>query len=149
MKKHKKEKINTNHEQGDVMVEFAIALPIFIILMAAIGWGAWLSFTQNAADISAILALREGSFNRGENTVLTQAGPGYFTERLPAHVGPESASYVGVPQVQHLSDFRMVTLQVNGNVDFSFGPLTANHNYGGGGAGRFWLFYPGPPDPWE
>lgn len=138
-----------NLEQGDAMVEFAIALPIFIILMAAIGWGAWLSFTQNAADISAILAIREGSFNRGENTVLVQAGPGFFAERLPTHVGSKSASYVGVPQAQHLSDFRMVTLAVNGTVEFIFGPISANHDYGGGAAGRYWLFYPGPPDPWE
>jgi hypothetical protein len=43
----------------------------------------------------------------------------------------------------------MVALTVLGGQEIQFGPIKTGYTFNGGSASRHWIFYSGPPDPWE
>ncbi len=132
-----KQKIN---EHGDTVLEFAAALPLFLLLLAGIGIFAWVFWAQAAADVAAVRALNDAS---------TGAGSGSFASSLSALTNGQTAGAVGGANVSTNTGQRMVNLDVTGSIRLLFGPLDSLFNFGGGGAGRMWRFWPGPPSPWE
>ncbi len=134
---NKKHKIN---ERGDTILEFAAALPLFILLLAGIGIFAWVFWAQAAADVAAIRGLKDAS---------TGSGSGSFESSMNALTNAKTAGAVGGADVSANESQRMVNLDVAGSIRILFGPLDSIFNFGGGGAGRMWRFWPGPPSPWE
>ena len=135
--------------RGSSILEFAASLPLFLILLAAFGFAVWTFWAQTAADVAAVRAVREASFNRGGDIVLPLAGFGYYNQSVATLTGGRTAARISDPQVNHHPDFRMLTFTFWGSGDTHFGPLTGTHAFAGGSAGRWWIFYAGPPDPWE
>jgi hypothetical protein len=138
-----------NVERGDAILEFAAALPLFILLLAGIGIFSWLFWAQAAADVAAIRGLKEASLNRGGDATSPGSGAASFRSSMGALTGSRTAGAVGDAHVSVSGAERMVNLAVTGSVQLLFGPLSSSFNFGGGGAGRVWRFWPGPPDPWE
>ncbi len=143
---HKKRK---NLERGDTILEFAAALPLFILLLAGIGIFSWLFWAQAAADVAAIRGLKEASLNRGGDAISPGSGAASFRSSMGFLTGSRTAGAVGDANVSVSGTERMVHFDVTGSVRLSFGPLNSIFNFGGGGAGRMWRFWPGPPNPWE
>jgi hypothetical protein len=143
------DKNRKNLERGDAILEFAAALPLFILLLAGIGIFSWLFWAQAAADVAAMRALQEASVNRGADAINPGAGAKSFQSSIGTLTGGRTAGAVGGASVSTNAARRMVHLNVAGSVRLSFGPLESLFNFGGGGAGRMWRFWPGPPNPWE
>ncbi len=129
-----------NLERGDTVMEFAAALPLFLLLMAGIGIFAWVFWAQAAADVAAIRGLKDAS---------TGSGSSSFESSMNALTNGKTAGAVGGADVSVSDSQRMVNLDVAGSIRLLFGPLDSVFNFGGGGAGRLWRFWPGPPSPWE
>ncbi len=143
------DKNRKNLDRGDAILEFAATLPLFILLLAGIGIFSWLFWAQAAADVAAIRALQEASVNRGADTINPGAGAKSFRSSMGALTSERTAGAVGGASISTSAAKRMVHLNVTGSARLSFGPLEGLFNFGGGGAGRMWRFWPGPPDPWE
>jgi hypothetical protein len=127
----------------------AAALPMLLVLFGGFGGIIWMMWAQTVADIAAVRALRAASFNRGINLVSPGSGYEFFGESTSYLAGGNTASTLGQPAIVTDGIFRMVRLSVRGSTSWSFGPLIGQYSFGGGGAGRYWIFYPGPPAPWE
>jgi hypothetical protein len=76
------DKNRKNLERGDAILEFAAALPLFILLLAGIGIFSWLFWAQAAADVAAMRALQEASVNRGADAINPGAGVSELNRRL-------------------------------------------------------------------
>jgi hypothetical protein len=138
-----------NPERGDTVLEFAVVLPLFLLLLGGIGLFAWAFWAQAAADVAASRALQAGSLNRGGDAVSPGAGIPSFQQSLRALTGGQTAGAVGSPEVSASPSQRLLHLDVLGQIRLLFGPLDSLFQFGGGGAGRLWRFWPGPPSPWE
>jgi hypothetical protein len=136
-------------ERGDTVLEFAAVLPLLLILFAAIGMYAWLFWAQAAADIAAVQALREGVLNRGGDQLNPGEASTFFQQSIQVLGGENTAVQLGEVRVQSNTGQRAVSLRVSGSTAMQFGPLDLGYTFGGGGYGRMWKFFGGPPDPWE
>ena len=136
-------------ERGSEILEFAAALPLFLILMAAIGGTVWISWAQAVDDVVMSRAIREASFNRGGNAVSPSMGPAYFSGNTAFLAGGQTAGAIGGATAASISNFRMVVMEAVGGAQWGFGPLAGSYEFSSGSAGRYWIFYGGPPDPWE
>jgi hypothetical protein len=136
-------------EKGDSVLEFSILLPFLMAIMAAIGFGSWLFWSQAIADAAAVDAIRESAVNRGDNTVALSTGYGEFASSTAYLGGGQTAGVIGSPGIELNPFQRMVAFIVTGGTSWDFGPLSGGYDFGGGGSTRVHLFYPGPPDPWE
>jgi Flp pilus assembly protein TadG len=145
MNNHKRKR---NTEAGSTTLEFAAALPLFLLLVGGIGIFAWLYWAQAAAGIAAVRGLREGSISRGE-TVDPALGRSFFESSMGSLTGPRTAGTVGAAETWADDSRRSVAFGVGGAVHLKFGPLDSVYTFGGGGFGRQWRFWPGPPDGWE
>lgn len=133
-------------EAGETVLEFAAVLPLFLLLVAGIVMFAWLFWAQAAADIAAVRALKEGSLSRGVGPD-PGAGTAFFSEAMNRLTGGRTAVTVG--DVQAVTGERTLQFEVSGAAQLSFGLLEADYIFGGGGFGRLWRFWPGPPNGWE
>jgi hypothetical protein len=140
---------HTNPEAGDAVLEFAAALPLFLLLIGGIVIFTWLFWAQAAADIAAVRALKEGTVNQGGEAVDPGAGVSSFSDSMGFLTGPRTAGVIGEAQVSAQEGRRAVQFGVNGSVNLKFGPLEGAYSFGGGGFGRLWRFWPGPPEGWE
>jgi hypothetical protein len=140
---------NTKTDAGDAVLEFAAALPLFLLLIGGIVIFAWLFWAQAAADIAAVRALKEGTANQGGEAVDPGAGVRSFSDSMGFLTGPRTAGIIGEAQVSTQEGRRAVQVGVHGSVNLKFGPLEGAYSFGGGGFGRLWRFWPGPPEGWE
>jgi hypothetical protein len=140
---------HTQSQAGDAVLEFAAALPLFLLLISGIVIFAWLFWAQAAADIAAVRALKEGAANRGGELVDPGAGASSFSDSMGFLTGPRTAGLIGEAQVSVQEGRRAVQFGVSGSVNLKFGPLEGAYSFGGGGFGRLWRFWPGPPEGWE
>lgn len=138
-----------NYERGDTILEFAAALPLFLLLLGGIGVFAWVFWAQAAADIAATRALQMGSLNRGGDATSPAAGAAFFQSSMEFLTGSKTSAAVGRPALSTGESGRMLRFDVTGQARLAFGALDSLFKFGGGGAGRTWRFWPGPPDPWE
>jgi len=136
-------------EAGETVLEFAAAMPLFTLILAGIVMFAWLFWAQAVADIASVRALKEGSINRGVDSVNPAYGTAFFTDSTFALTGGRTSGVIGNAGVTPSIPERTVQLRVNGMVSLDFGPIASLFRFGGGGAGRMWRFWPGPPDTWE
>ncbi|MCB2160627.1 hypothetical protein KQH40_00915 [bacterium] len=136
-------------EQGDTILEFTASLPLFILLFFTLGAAVWVFWSQAVADVVAAMASREASFNRGGNLVLPSYGYTSFSESTSYLTGGQTAEAIGTPQISRLSGFRMIVMEVFSDQGLSFGPIDTDYTFNGGSASRYWIFYGGPPAPWE
>jgi len=141
--------LKNKSEQGSEILEFAAAMPLFLILMAAIGGAVWISWAQAVSDVVMSRAIREATFNRGGNKVSPGLGPAYFADNSAFLAGGETAGSLGGATATSIGNFRMVVMEAVGGTQWSFGPLAGGYDFTSGSAGRYWIFYGGPPDPWE
>ncbi len=136
-------------ERGDTILEFTAALPLFLLLIGGIAIFAWAFWAQAAADIAASRAVNEGSFNQGGDSISPAIGSSSFQRSMGFLTGDRTAGVVGEPIVSASESQHMVQFHVIGSIQLLFGPLDSLFKFGGGGAGRMWRFWPGPPSPWE
>lgn len=146
MKAHSMKRTRNKWEAGETVLEFAAALPLFLLLVAGIVLFAWLFWAQAAADIAAVRALKEGTVNRGGASD-PAAGSAFFADAMGSLTGGQTAGAVG--DVQAAAGERTLQFGVAGTAHLSFGPLDTVYTFGGGGFGRLWRFWPGPPEGWE
>lgn len=142
-------RVKPGHERGDTILEFAVTLPLLMVLLFTLGAAVWTFWAQAAADAAAARASREAAFNRGGEVVLPGAGVDSFGASAAFLTGERTAGSLGPAAVGQLPDLRLVVLQVLGGQDFRFGPVRSTYSFSAGTASRAWLFYGGPPDPWE
>jgi hypothetical protein len=133
---------------GSTTLEFAASLPLFLLLVGGIGIFAWLFWAQAATGIAAVRGLREGSLARGES-VDPVLGQTFFAGSMGSLTGPRTSGTVGAADTWADDSRRGVSFGVAGSVDLAFGPLEGAYTFGGGGFGRQWRFWPGPPEGWE
>lgn len=141
-----KKPIRSRAEAGETVLEFAAALPLFLLLVAGIVLFAWLFWAQAVADIAAVRALKEGTVNRG-GAADPAAGSAFFADAMGTLTGSQTSGAVG--DVQVAAGERTLQFGVAGTADLSFGPIDTVYTFGGGGFGRLWRFWPGPPEGWE
>jgi hypothetical protein len=147
-KEDHKQSYTRHTERGSTALEFAAALPLFLLLVSGIGIFAWLFWTQTAADIAAVRGLREGSIGRGES-VDPALGKSFFTGSIAFLTGPRTSGTVGAAEIWADDSRRGVSFDVGSSLRLKFGPLESAYSFGGGGFGRQWRFWPGPPQGWE
>lgn len=140
---------NINPEAGETVLEFAASLPLFMLVIAGIVMFAWLFWAQAVADIASVRALKEGSLNRGGESINPELGSAFFSQSIGTLTGTRTSGVIGEAAFTSSFPDRSMKVNINGSVQFDFGPLSSLFNFGGGGAGRIWRFWSGPPDPWE
>ena len=140
---------NKTTEAGETVLEFAAALPLFMLVVGGIVMFAWLFWAQAAADIASVRALKEGSINRAGDNINPGWGTAYFSQSTSNLTGARTSGVIGEAVFSEYFPERSVRANINGSAQMNFGPIASLFNFGGGGAGRIWRFWSGPPDPWE
>ena len=135
-------------EQGDTLLEFAMAIPILILVLGFTGIFAYAFWMQSAAAMVAAQGARESGFDRG-GYINPSAGVEVYTTGVFKFLGSSSGSRAGTPEVATFLTQRQIRLNLSEFFDVNFGGLLFDVGLTGGGASRWHDFYEGPPDPWE
>jgi len=135
-------------EKGDSVLEFAVVIPVFIMILGVTGILAWIFWAQGAAGMLSAQVARRGGLNQGE-TVAPLSGLELFQGGVSGILGGQTGSLIGSPGVTANASQRQVNADLSDTFGVRFGLLGFTVEFSGGGASRMHLFYAGPPDPWE
>jgi len=135
-------------EKGDAILEFAAALPLFILILGLTGIFAWAAWAQGASAMITAEAVREAGMNRN-GEVYPEVGGEIFSTGIYSLLGSKTGSLIGFPAITANPTQHQVTLDLTNTGDVMFGILGLTFEWAGGGSARMQNFYPGPPDTWE
>lgn len=135
-------------EKGDAIIEFAAALPLFIMIIGLTGIFAWASWSQGASAMITAEAVREAGLNRN-GEVNPEVGGEIYTTGIYSLLGSKTGSLVGFPSITANPTQRQVSLDLSTTENMIFGIMGLAFEWAGGGSSRMQNFYPGPPESWE
>lgn len=131
------------------LLDFAVAFPIFLMLIAAIVVGCWMYWAQTIQNVATVRALRLASQAQGGQTVNAGAGAEFYSWSTMVLGGGKTSGLLGSPTIELSGNHRSVEFTVSGGTTIQFAGITINPTFHSGGTGRLSQFWPGPPDPWE
>jgi hypothetical protein len=138
----------TKGEEGQSLLEIAVAFPLFVLVIMAIGAVAWTFWVQAATAIASQEAARHSAY-RVRDTFDPTAGFGPFSEAMAGITGSTSASYIGNPEIVVDPVTRSVQVTVSRGATFRTPATSADYTFRSGTFSRIMQFFGGPPDPWE
>jgi Flp pilus assembly protein TadG len=138
----------TKREDGSAVMEVAVALPFFVLMLLAIGVVAWIFWTQTAATIASIEAARYSAY-RWDQSIAISSGTGPFYDAMSGIGSSQAASFVGLPQISANWTTRSVSVFVQRGATFSAQGVTGTYTFSSGAYTRIQDFFGGPPSPWE
>jgi len=137
------------HETGGAVLETAAAFPFFVVMVVAIMAVAWVSWVQGAAVIAGLEAARSAAYHRGESINPSGAG-GSFSAAMSGITSSSSAGWIGAPEIRVDWTTRTVSVQLERDISFSLGTISASHRFRAGSFTRIQDFFGGAPqDTWE
>lgn len=141
-------KISSRREDGSAVLEVAVALPFFILMLLAIGLVAWIFWTQTAASIASIDAVRYSAY-RWNQSIALSSGAGPFHDAMSGIGSPQAANFVGLPQITADWTTRSVSVFIQRGATFSSQGVSGSYTFSSGAYTRIQDFFGGPPSPWE
>lgn len=152
MKKRILSNKNKNEKGGAELMEFALGIPIFLVLMIGI-FGVCILFWVNAISARASIAgSRAAGLSRGNNTVIPATGYSEFTTFAEGIGSSGARGLIGSPSLEWQPKQFMVRIAATGGTNWNIGSLIQGYlDFKGGGASRIHIFNPGPPEggEWE
>jgi len=130
-------------ESGQAALEFAVVLPLFLMLIfAAISFSIYW-YQQAAAAIASSSAARRGGIENSTGVAQSE-----FAEMLSILSASELA---GSSSIAVDPQRRSVIVRTNTRFSGSYVPFLGDLDLAirSASMSRLWRFYPGPPDPWE
>ena len=140
--------ISARSEDGSTILEVAIALPFFILMLLAIGTVAWIFWTQTAATVASIEAARYSAY-RWDQSIAISSGTGPFYDAMSGIGSQQAAGFVGLPEISANWMTRSVSVLVQRGATFSAQGVSGSYTFSSGAYTRIQDFFGGPPSPWE
>ena len=135
-------------EDGSTVLEVAVALPFFILMILVIGVVAWIFWTQAAATVASIEAARYSAY-RWNQSIALSSGAGPFYDAMSGIGSQQAASFVGLPLISADWTTRSVSVFVRRGATFSAQGVSGSYTFSSGAYTRIQDFFGGPPSPWE